>query len=121
MAGTSFRASAQAMPDVPSATWPDGEGGAIANVALGAAVVADVPEHLLGRAMAGLQVLMAAAGVAGALAGGALGDRVGVRPALWLLALVMLTATALAAPPALRAARRQATPVAAPDETLDPA
>ncbi|MFJ9560559.1 MFS transporter [Streptomyces fuscichromogenes] len=95
--------------------------GAIANVALSAAVVADIPEHLLGRAMAGLQVLMAAAGVVGALTGGALGDWVGVRPALWLLALVMLTATVLAAPLALRAALRQATTVAAADETLDPA
>ncbi|MFH7336778.1 MFS transporter [Streptomyces sp. KHY 26] len=82
--------------------------GAIANVALSAVFTACVPEDTLGRAMAALQVLAAAAGLLGALGGGALGDGIGVHRALWALGVLALGALAAGLRPAVRAARRRA-------------
>ncbi|WP_066956647.1 MFS transporter [Streptomyces lushanensis] len=80
--------------------------GAIANVAVTSVLVADVPEAVLGRSMAALQVCTAAAGILGALMGGALGSRWGVREALWAMALLGLAAVLANLPRALRTARR---------------
>jgi MFS family permease len=79
--------------------------GAIANVALVSVFAADVAEGAMGRIIAALQVVTASAALLGALAAGALGDRFGVRPALWILCAVALGAAALAGPQALRSAR----------------
>ncbi|MFE0465279.1 MFS transporter [Kitasatospora sp. NPDC058965] len=84
--------------------------GAIANVGLSATLAADVPEDTLGRAMAALQMVVAAAGLVGAVGGGALGDALGVRPALWALGGSALAAVAVSLPPAVRAARRRGRP-----------
>jgi len=80
--------------------------GAIANVALSPVIVADVPEDAMGRTVAMLQVLGAAAGLLGALAAGVLGDWIGVRQAIWALDAGALAAIVLSLPPAVRAARR---------------
>ncbi|MCU7730691.1 MFS transporter [Actinoplanes sp. KI2] len=79
---------------------------AVGNVALGPVIVADADEGTLGRILSALQVLGAATGLLGAVAGGVLGDLVGVRQALWLLQLGALAAVLVCVPPALRAARR---------------
>ncbi|MFJ3930176.1 MFS transporter [Streptomyces sp. NPDC090029] len=93
--------------------------GAIANVGLGSVLTADVPEAELGRAMAAVQVLVAAANVLGALGGGLLGQWIGVHPALWALNLARLGVVAVAVPPAVRAARRLRS--ARPPEAESPA
>lgn len=80
--------------------------GAIANVALTSFFAADVAEGAMGRVTAALQVITACSALLGSLAAGALGDQLGVRPALWTLCAVALTAAAMAGPQALRAARR---------------
>ncbi|MDT5033216.1 MAG: hypothetical protein QOC94_3387 [Actinoplanes sp.] len=80
--------------------------GAIANAALSPMIVADVAADAMGRTVAMLQVFGAAAGLLGALAGGALGDWLGVRPAIWVLSAGALAAVVLALPPAVRAARQ---------------
>ncbi|MBV1850650.1 MFS transporter [Catellatospora tritici] len=80
--------------------------GSIANVALTPVLVEDAPDNRLGSTMATLQVFVAAAGIAGALAGGALGDRIGVRSAIWLVNIVALAAVAVSLPLASAAARR---------------
>jgi MFS family permease len=79
--------------------------GAIANVALTSVFVSAVPEDAQGRAMAAIQVSAAGAGLAGALAAGYLGDRIGVRAALWAVGLLAAGSLALLTMPALRAAR----------------
>ncbi|MEU0413431.1 MFS transporter [Streptomyces griseorubiginosus] len=79
--------------------------GALANVALISVFAVDVAEDAMGRITAALQVITATTAMIGALAGGALGDRLGVRPALWTLCALSLTAVALAGPAALRSAR----------------
>jgi MFS family permease len=80
--------------------------GAIANVALGPVVVADVPVETMGRTVAALQVLGAASGLVGALAGGLLGDWLGVRTAIWTVDVAGLVVLMICLPPAVRAARR---------------
>ncbi|MBW1595494.1 MFS transporter [Streptomyces sp. JJ38] len=80
--------------------------GAIANVGMGTALTLDAAEDELGRVMTAIQVFVAGANALGALAGGMLGQWAGVREALLLLGLGQLTVSALAVPPALRAARR---------------
>ncbi len=79
--------------------------GAIANVALSPVIVADVDESSMGRTVAMLQFTAAAAGLVGALAGGAIGEWIGLRPAVWALDGTALVAVALALPQAIRAVR----------------
>ncbi|MEV6011408.1 MFS transporter [Streptomyces sp. NPDC051976] len=79
--------------------------GAIANVAVSSVFATDVAEGEMGRITAALQVITATAAMLGSLAGGALGDQLGIRPALWALCAAALTAAALAGPHALRSAR----------------
>ncbi|MFK0156728.1 MFS transporter [Streptomyces sp. NPDC090493] len=79
--------------------------GAIANVALISVFAVDVAEDEMGRITAALQVITAGTAMIGALAGGALGDWLGVRPAMWALCAISLTAAGLAGPAALRSAR----------------
>jgi MFS family permease len=76
--------------------------GAIANVALMPVIVTDVSEDAMGRTVATLQVFGAAAGLVGALAGGALGEWIGLRQAIWALNVTALVAMALFVPPAFR-------------------
>jgi MFS family permease len=80
--------------------------GAIANVAIGPVIVTDVAEDAMGRTVALLKVLAAASGLFGALAGGALGDHVSARQAIWALDLGALLTIVLCLPAALRARRR---------------
>lgn len=77
--------------------------GALANVALTTTLMTRVGTDTLGRTMAALQMMTAAAGLTGALAGGALGDLIGVRATLWTLVLSALTVVVLALPRALSA------------------
>jgi hypothetical protein len=60
--------------------------GAIANIAISGVVLATVPEGLLGRLTVSVQLVLAVAGVGGALVGGVLGQAVGITPTLWLAA-----------------------------------
>jgi MFS family permease len=86
--------------------------GAIANVALGPLIVADVAETAVGRTIATLQVGAAAAGLIGALGGGVLGGWIGVRSGIWVVDAFGLVSLALSLPPALRAARHARAAVA---------
>jgi MFS family permease len=96
--------------------------GAIANVALGPVIVSDVAEEATGRTVAMLQVLGAASGLVGALAGGVLGDWIGVRPAMLVLEAGALVALLLSLPPAVRAARQlRETSAPAPAEFVETA
>ncbi|MFD6529733.1 MFS transporter [Streptomyces sp. NPDC060184] len=79
--------------------------GAVANVALVSVLATDVPEAMMGRGMAALQVIMSATALAGALAGGYLGDLLGVRTALWALIGTGLLVVGAVGPAAVRAAR----------------
>ena len=88
--------------------------GAIANVALTSVFTTAVPEDTQGRAMAAIQVSAAGAGLLGALAAGALGDRIGVRAALWTVGTLAAGSLALGIVPALRAARPHAASAAEP-------
>jgi predicted MFS family arabinose efflux permease len=72
--------------------------GAIANVGITSVLTTEVPEGVLGRALAGMQTLMTLAQLAGAVAGGFLGDEVGVHPALWLATAVSIAGQCLAVP-----------------------
>lgn len=81
--------------------------GAIANVALSPVIVADVAEDATGRTVAMLQALAAGSSLIGALAGGVLGDWLGVRQAMWALDVGALTAVLIFVSPAIRAARRR--------------
>ena len=79
--------------------------GAIANAALSSVLGTDVTEGEMGRIAAALQVFGGTASLLGALGGGALGDWLGIRAALWCLCATALAAAVLAGPQALRAAR----------------
>ncbi|WP_328720250.1 MFS transporter [Streptomyces sp. NBC_00247] len=79
--------------------------GAVANVALVSVLATDVEESMMGRAMAGLQVITSSTVLVGALAGGFLGDLFGVRTALWVLTGTALLVVGLVGPAAVRAAR----------------
>ncbi|MFF4653553.1 MFS transporter [Streptomyces sp. NPDC001380] len=79
--------------------------GAVANVALVSVLATDVAEAMMGRAMAALQVVTSATALVGALAGGFLGDLLGVRAALWMLAGAGLLVIGAVGPSAARAAR----------------
>jgi predicted MFS family arabinose efflux permease len=72
--------------------------GAIANVGITSVLTSEVPEGVLGRALAGMQTLMTLVQFAGAFAGGFLGDAVGVHPALWLVTAVSIAGQCLAVP-----------------------
>nr|WP_042426613.1 MFS transporter [Streptacidiphilus anmyonensis] len=84
--------------------------GSIANVALGPVLVCDVAEEATGRVIATLQVVAAAATTLGAITGGALGEWLGVRSAMWGLDLGALAAVLLALPTLLRSGRPGSTP-----------
>ena len=60
----------------------------------------------MGRALAAVQVLAALAALLGALAGGALGDWIGTRAALWALDATALCAIAALLPRSVRSGRR---------------
>jgi MFS family permease len=64
--------------------------GAIANIGLTAVVTDCVPEDMLGRVIGNLRSLCTGAQVLGALVGGALGDMLGLRPAVWVCAAACL-------------------------------
>jgi MFS family permease len=79
--------------------------GSIGNVALTPVIVADVAEDAMGRTIAALLVIGGAAGLIGALAGGAAGQWIGVRSGLWLLDVAALVGVGVCLPGAVRAAR----------------
>ncbi|MEV7122607.1 MFS transporter [Kitasatospora griseola] len=95
--------------------------GAVANVALSPVLVAETSEQALGRVMATLHVYAGALGLLGALAGGLLGDRLGVRPAVWTLAGASALVMLLTAPTALRAIRAAPFRPEPPERTTAPA
>ena len=68
------------------------------------------PDHLAGRVTAGHRFAVYGAGAAGALAGGALGTAVGLRPALLVCAVGALLSPLLALCSPLRQLRQQPTP-----------
>jgi MFS family permease len=72
--------------------------GAIANVGMTSVLTTEVPEQVLGRAVAGMQTLMTLVGLVGAVGGGVLGNAVGVHPALWLATSVSIAGLSLAVP-----------------------
>jgi predicted MFS family arabinose efflux permease len=72
--------------------------GAIANVGMTSVLTTEVPENVLGRAVAGMQTLMTLVTLAGAVGGGVLGDAMGVHPALWLATSVSIAGLTLAVP-----------------------
>ncbi|GID90771.1 MFS transporter [Amorphoplanes digitatis] len=82
--------------------------GAVANVAISPVIVADAAEDEIGRTVALLKVLAAVAALGGALAGGLLGDTIGVRPAIWSLQLAGLLIIGICLPAAFRAVRPRA-------------
>jgi MFS family permease len=72
--------------------------GAIANIGLTAVVTDCVPEDMLGRVVGNLRSACTGAQVLGALVGGALGDLLGLRPAVWLCAAACLAGGLFLAP-----------------------
>ncbi len=84
--------------------------GAVANVGLSPIIVNDADEQAVGRTVAALQVFAAAAGLLGALLGGGLGDWLGPRDALWVIAGGGEAFVLLMLGPALRSARSETTP-----------
>lgn len=72
--------------------------GAIANVGITSVLTSEVPEGVLGRAIASMQTVMTVVQFAGALGGGLLGDVLGVHPALWLATGVSVAGLTLAVP-----------------------
>jgi predicted MFS family arabinose efflux permease len=89
--------------------------GAIANVGMTSVLTTEVPEDVLGRAIAGMQTLMTFVALAGAVSGGVLGSALGVHPALWLATAVSGAGLTLAVP-MVRAGRRAPEPVPEPVE-----
>jgi predicted MFS family arabinose efflux permease len=72
--------------------------GAIANVGMTSVLTTEVPEDVLGRAVAGMQTLVTGVTLAGAVGGGVLGSALGVHPALWLTTGVSVAGLTLAVP-----------------------
>jgi predicted MFS family arabinose efflux permease len=72
--------------------------GAIANVGMNSVLTTEVPEDVLGRAVACLLTLWTLVQLAGAIGGGVLGGALGVHPALWLAAAVSIAGLPLAVP-----------------------
>jgi predicted MFS family arabinose efflux permease len=87
--------------------------GAIANIGLTSALTIQVPERVLGRALASVQTLLTLVQVTGAIAGGVLADRIGIHPALWLATFVSIGGLGLAVP-LVRAGRKAPASDAAP-------
>ena len=69
--------------------------GAIANIGLTSLVTSDVPEDVLGRAVAAMQTATGLTSLLGCLGGGVLGSALGARPALWIAALLSAASTLL--------------------------
>lgn len=91
--------------------------GAVANIGLSPLIFSAAPEDAVGRTMAFMQVLGATSGLIGALAGGFLGDWIGIRPAMWVLRGTVLVTMALCLPPTVRAIRHMRTQPEAPGES----
>ena len=72
--------------------------GAIANVGMTSVLTTEVPERVLGRAVAGMQTMMTLVQLAGAVIGGVLGGALGVHPALWVATAVSIAGLSLAVP-----------------------
>jgi len=91
--------------------------GAIANVGMTSVLTTEVPENVLGRAVAGMQTLMTLVSLAGAVGGGVLGGALGVHPALWVATAVSVAGLPLAVPMvrASRSAPQPAGPRPAPE------
>lgn len=88
--------------------------GAISNIGLTAFVTVTVDEEKLGRAGVSLQLVSVAALVIGSLVGGLLAQQIGIRPTLWIAALLSM-ATLVVLWPMLRAGRQSAS---APDDPM---
>jgi predicted MFS family arabinose efflux permease len=72
--------------------------GAIANVGMTSVLTTEVPERVLGRAVASMQTMMTLVQLAGAVSGGVLGGALGVHPALWVATAVSIAGLSLAVP-----------------------
>jgi MFS family permease len=92
--------------------------GTLANTGLNAIIVGAVPAESLGRVVANLRTLSTGAKVLGALTGGALGEVLGLRPAVWLAAATSL-ASGLLLFPLIRAVRASEAETA-PEPVADP-
>lgn len=79
--------------------------GAVANIGISPLIFSAAREDAVGRTMAFMQVLGAVSGLVGALAGGFLGDWIGIRPAMLVLRGAVLVTMALCLPPTVRAIR----------------
>ena len=79
--------------------------GAVANVTLSPMIIADAAEDQIGRTVATFKVVAALSSLAGAVAGGLLGETLGVRPAIWTLQIGALVVIAGCLPAAFRSAR----------------
>jgi predicted MFS family arabinose efflux permease len=87
--------------------------GAIANIGLTAFVTVTVDEEKLGRAGVSMQIVSVGALVSGSVGGGLLAQQIGIRPTLWIAALVSM-ATVVVLWPMLRAGRQGARAPASP-------
>jgi predicted MFS family arabinose efflux permease len=72
--------------------------GAIANVGMTSVLTTEVPERVLGRAVAGMQTLMTLVQLVGAVGGGVLGGVMGVHQALWVATALSVAGLSLAVP-----------------------
>jgi len=100
--------------------------GAVANIGISPLIFTAAREDTVGRTMAFMQVMGATSGLVGALAGGFLGDWIGIRPAIWVLRGTVLVTMALCLPPMVRAIRHlraqsEAPTGSAPTPAADPA
>lgn len=91
--------------------------GAVTNIGLTPVLFSAAPQDAVGRTMAFMQVLGAVSGLVGALAGGFLGDWIGIRPAMLVLRGTVLVTMALCLPPTVRAIRHRRARPEAPGES----